>query len=273
MSRQFLHKGLAEQDMEFGSIKLTKKGWEVLKGDLAVWGQLEPVQAVEALFARPQRNADLSFNAQLFQLLREKRKELADAAGVPPYVIFADKTLVEMATFFPQSRKKLLDMHGVGSVKCEKFGASFTLVIKQFCREHSLPERPKNPYQDSSVHLKKGQSGKSSKPRHIHVGDIFNSGRTIQEIMDIFNIKQTTVIDHLNKYLLQGYALRCGELFYLSKLPQDQKNIVLKAFDKCGSEYLKPAYDALDGAVSYGDLKILRLYYLANKAAENKAKT
>ena len=91
--------------------------------------------------------------------------------------------------------------------------------------------------------------------------------------MDIFNIKQTAVIDHLNKYLLQGYALRCGELFYLSKLPQDQKNIVLKAFDKCGSEYLKPAYDALDGAVSYDDLKILRLYYLANKAAENKAKT
>ena len=180
MSRQFLHKGLAEQDMEFGSIKLTKKGWEVLKGKLEVWGQLDQVLAVEKLFAESQRNADLSFNAQLFELLREKRKELADAAGAPPYVIFSDKTLVEMATFFPQSRKKLLDIHGVGAVKCDKFGASFIPIIEKFCREHSIAERPKKTYRDSSTALKKGNTEKFGRPRHIHVGDIFadkGSGR------------------------------------------------------------------------------------------------
>ena len=121
--------------------------------------------------------------------------------------------------------------------------------------------------------MKKGTAEKFGKPRHIHVGDVFNSGRSIQEIMDIFNIKQNTVIDHLTKYVIQGHELRCGEILTLSRLPQEQKTIVLKAFDKCGSKYLRPAYDALDGTVSYDDLKILRLYYLANNAAENKAKT
>jgi ATP-dependent DNA helicase RecQ len=83
--------------------------------------------------------------------------------------------------------------------------------------------------------------------------------------MDIFDIRQTTVIDHLIEYVNQGLALRCDEIFALSKLALDQKNVVLKAFDQCGSDYLKPAFEALDGAVSYDDLKLLRLYYLAQK--------
>ena len=80
--------------------------------------------------------------------------------------------------------------------------------------------------------------------------------------MDIFNIKQATVIEHLTKYRMEGFPLRGDEIYTLPKLTDDKKNVVLKAFDRCGSEYLKPAYDALDGAVSFDDLKILRLYHL-----------
>ena len=83
--------------------------------------------------------------------------------------------------------------------------------------------------------------------------------------MEIFKIKQAVVIDHLYRYVMDGFTLRCEEIFALSTLPLDQKKVVLKAFDKCGSEYLKPAFDALSGAVSYDDLKILRLYHTANK--------
>jgi len=63
---------------------------------------------------------------------------LADATGVPPYVIFSDKTLVEMATYFPHSRETLLDIHGVGAVKCEKFGATFLQIIARFCRQNGI---------------------------------------------------------------------------------------------------------------------------------------
>jgi ATP-dependent DNA helicase RecQ len=83
--------------------------------------------------------------------------------------------------------------------------------------------------------------------------------------MDIFDIKKTTVIDHLNQYVMAGNALRCDEIFALSALPEDQKNAALKAFDQCGSEYLKPAFDFLNGRVDYEELKILRLYHLIKK--------
>jgi ATP-dependent DNA helicase RecQ len=268
LCRQFLHKGLMVQDMEFGSLKLTNQGWDVLKGRFEVWGQLAQERTVEKLVEKSQRGDDLNFSQPLFEILRKSRKEMADASGVPPYVIFSDKTLVEMATYFPQSRENLLDIHGVGAVKCDRFGATFLAIIDRYCRENDIEERPKRPHKTRPDSPKKRSTGKSGKPRHIHVGEIFNSGRSLEEVMDIFNIKQATAIDHLIKYVMEGFALRSDEIFSLSTLPMDQKNVVLKAFDECGSEYLKPAFDALNGEVSYSDLKLLRLYYLAKKTGD-----
>jgi ATP-dependent DNA helicase RecQ len=162
-----------------------------------------------------------------------------------------------MAVFFPQSRGSLLEIYGVGTVKCQKFGELFLDIVRRHCRENEIEERPKRARRPL-----RSSPAKADKPRHVHVGEIFNSGRSVQEVMDIFNIKQTTVIDHLFKYLMEGYTLRGDEIFTLSTLATDRKNAVLKAFDHYGSEYLRPVFDAFNGAVSHNDLKILRLYYL-----------
>ena len=259
LARQFLHKGLMEQDMEFGSLKVTDRGWTVLRGQKTVLGYLDHILDVAPFVNGPVQADDLSCDDRMFEILRSKRKELADEAGVPPYVIFSDKTLMEMAVFFPQSSDSLLDIHGVGAVKCKKFGELFLNIIRMYCRENQIEERPKRA---GAGRPSQSRPAKTTKPRHLHVGEIFNSGRSMQEVMDIFNIKQTTVIDHLFKYVMEGFTLRGDEIFTLTNLTADGKIAVLKAFDQCGSEYLKPAFDALNGAVSYDDLKILRLYYL-----------
>jgi len=265
LSRQFLHRGLMVQDMEFGSLKLTAKGWDVLKGDLKVKGELEQTSAAAPSAPEPARLDDLDYDRELFEILRQTRKKLADKSGVPPFVIFADKTLVEMATFFPQSSENFLEIHGIGTVKAQKFGTLFMQVIGSYCRKKQIQEQPKKPIKPFSTKEKKISPAKTVKPRHLLVGEIFNSGRSMAEIMDIFDIKQTTVIDHLNKYVMAGNALRGDEILALSTLPTDQKNAALKAFDQCGSEYLKPAFDFLNGQVDYDELKILRLYHLIER--------
>ena len=58
----------------------------------------------------------------LFDQLRKVRKEIADKAGVPPFVIFHDRTLVELAVHRPESSDEMLDIHGVGESKCKKYG-------------------------------------------------------------------------------------------------------------------------------------------------------
>ena len=143
LSRQFLHKGLMLQDMEFGSLKLTDCGWTVLRGDETVLGYLDQEPDVAPFVDEPGQADDLTCDDRLFEILRSKRKELADEAGVPPYVIFSDKTLIEMAVFFPQSSGSLLDIHGVGAVKCKKFGELFLNIIRMYCRENQMEERPK----------------------------------------------------------------------------------------------------------------------------------
>ena len=148
LSRQFLHKGLMVQDMEFGSLKLTAKGWDVLKDDLKIWGQLEQKAASAPTVKETVKLDDLDYDRGLFEILRKTRKELADNAGVPPFVIFADKTLVEMAAYFPQSSDNFLDIHGVGKVKAKKFGTLFMQVIGSYCRDNQIQERPKNPPPD-----------------------------------------------------------------------------------------------------------------------------
>ena len=138
LSRQFLHQGLMDQDMEFGSLKLTAKGWEVLKGDLEFRGELDLKAQAAPSVQEPQKLADLDYDRELFEILRQTRKKLADESGVPPFVIFADKTLVELATYFPQSGEHLLNIHGIGKVKAEKFGALFMQVIGDYCRENQI---------------------------------------------------------------------------------------------------------------------------------------
>ena len=61
-------------------------------------------------------------------------------AGVPPYVIFSDKTLVEMAAYYPQSLESLLKISGVGQVKLRQYGETFLAIIQEYCQAHKLPE-------------------------------------------------------------------------------------------------------------------------------------
>ena len=267
LSRQFIHQGLAVQDMEFGSIQLTAKGWEVLKGNLEFRGELnlnaETVPGVQ----EPQKLADLDYDRELFEILRQTRKELADESGVPPFVIFADKTLVEMATYFPQSGENFLNIHGIGKVKAEKFGALFMPVIEAYCRDKGIEEKPKHTAQAAALKPDAAEAPGAGavKPRYITVGELFNSGRSIGDIMDLFGIRQTTVIDHLVKFARDGFGLPGVELLKISSLPDDQIERVLEAFNQCGNEYLKPAFDFLNGTVQYDELRILRLYHISQR--------
>ena len=131
--------------MEFGSLKLTTKGWEVLKGDLEFWGELDLKAEMVPTVPKPQKLADLDYDHELFEILRQTRKKLADESRVPPFVIFADKTLVEMATYFPQSDDNFLNIHGIGKVKAKKFGAIFMPVIEAYCREKQIQGKQNGP--------------------------------------------------------------------------------------------------------------------------------
>ena len=256
-SRQFIQQELVEQDLNVGSLKVCEKASPVLLGEENVFGLIQK-EKVEYSYSKESK---LEYDRNLFELLRKKRKDIADNSGLPPYVIFPDKTLLEMAFYFPQSSEGLLQIHGVGSAKMNKFGAAFLNLIKKFCRDHNIEEKPKKQWRDSSSVQKS-----TKKPRHIEIGDMFNSGISFMQIIKTYKVKAFTVLEHLYKFIQEGHSLnRPDEFKALSSLTPQLHTEVILNFTKHGTEYLKPVFEALNRKVPYNELRILRLYFLSRK--------
>jgi len=241
--------------MEYGGLKITPKAGDVFSRKVTVSGRLEE-EEIKTVKKKQLENIP-GHDEKLFQKLRSKRKELADSSGMPPYIIFSDRTLIEMSAYFPQSAAGLRDIYGVGEEKLKKHGFAFLEVIREYCEKHSITEKPK-----TNISVKRRNSKQPRTLRHVAVGEAYNAGETIPGIMAGYSIKLETVLDHLFGFFLEGNEIRTDGLLNLSATTEEQRSAVFKTFDQLGPEYLGLVFRAHSEEVSYEDLKILRLYYL-----------
>lgn len=142
LSRRFIQKGLLKQDQQYGGLSLTDNAWPVLQGDTVVTSRMQKGQKDYKKRAQETDQADHA----LFDILRKERKAIADKANVPPYVIFSDKTLLEMAIYFPQSTNSMLTIYGVGATKNARYGNTFLRLIQDYCSKNNLDENRKNQF-------------------------------------------------------------------------------------------------------------------------------
>ncbi|MGO2709061.1 MAG: HRDC domain-containing protein, partial [Leuconostoc mesenteroides] len=116
---------------EFPVLKVTSLGAEVLKGEIEIKKRLEKVRIVSQKVTTDDLKLSDEDN-RLFAKLKEKRLELARAAGLPPFLIFSDKTLMSMAQARPQTDTEFLAISGVGEKKFEIYHNDFAKVINDF---------------------------------------------------------------------------------------------------------------------------------------------
>ena len=270
ISRQLIQMGYLSQEGEYRTLSLTPMAQAALKKRSKIMGQMPAVEAHPR--SQKVRQAGPDYNPALFALLRQQRKALADQAGVPPYVIFSDKTLVEMAAYYPQSQESMLKISGVGQVKLRQYGESFRAIIREFCQTHALPEKFPAPPLRAARGAAKARSAESPRQdksdagrRYHFVGEAYNAGESIASLMKNYGISQGTIIDHLARYLMAGNALRRGsDLSKLVTLPQAEQELAYAAFAELGTALLKPVSERLEGQVDYETLKSLRLLYLVD---------
>jgi ATP-dependent DNA helicase RecQ len=108
---------------------LTQAGLDVLKGKAPVLIRADRLN-VRAKTVKKAAPETLDYDAELFETLRALRFELAQEHGVPPYVVFGDKTLKEMAAVRPRSKEEMLEINGVGEVKYARYGTPFLLLLQ-----------------------------------------------------------------------------------------------------------------------------------------------
>ena len=91
--------------------------------------------------SKPGQRSAVEYDSALFDKLRSLRRRIASKKGVPPYIVFGDATLQQMAHYIPQSRESLSLISGVGTVKLEQYGEEFLTVICGYARENDLSDR------------------------------------------------------------------------------------------------------------------------------------
>ena len=116
---------------EFRQLVLTEFGADVLKGKAKVSAEEEIFQKRDKKVSLAKKEKDFEHRDEHFEALKELRKQIADKAGVPPYIVFSDKTLKEIASTLPKDEESFLDINGVGQVKLERYGKQFLEKVKE----------------------------------------------------------------------------------------------------------------------------------------------
>ncbi len=128
--RQLIQRGYLLQDIgNYSVLKLTEKARPLLRGEESIELARPRMRLKAAAKPRKRRGPVVDCDAALFERLRARRKQIADAQGIPPYMVFSDATLAEMAAVVPQTAQELLQINGVGLTKLERFGGEFLDVL------------------------------------------------------------------------------------------------------------------------------------------------
>jgi ATP-dependent exoDNAse (exonuclease V) alpha subunit len=145
----------------------------------------------------------VSIHPDLMQRLAVVRNQLAEEADVPLYFVARTKSLQELADFLPQTPKDFLLIYGFGKIRVEKYGSFFLDEIRKYCKEKSLSSRmheielSKKKEKEKKLKQVKGASQKESL-------ELYTSGKTIEEITQLRNLKESTIASHLSQFLKTG---------------------------------------------------------------------
>ena len=247
IGRELTRLGLVRQAAEkFNVLSLTPEGMSFLKERRSVT-LTKPVSAPEP--SKTPRFGEVACDEVLFEHLRELRKKLADERNVPPYIVFSDVSLRQMARSYPANAREFARISGVGEKKLAEFGMAFLAEIAAH-----LQENPRQMFAEDSFR----SSGEV--PVRIRLSDTaiqtlrrFRDGESVEQIARGRQLSLRTVYSHLEAVISAGESIDIG--LFLTKEEQDE---ITAVFRKVGLSALTPVYEALGGRYDYDRLRLFR---------------
>ncbi|MBT7188891.1 MAG: DNA helicase RecQ, partial [Anaerolineae bacterium] len=253
ISIQFIRLRLLKRTKPHGSLAITERGEEVLNGK-EVWAK------VDKGFIKSSAPESKKYDKGLFEKLRVLRGELASQKNIPPYVIFQDRTLVEMASYFPHSEADLRQIYGVGGRKATEYAPQFLPVIQAYCEENDIKALSKQ-----KPRARKRLSSKKGRERSEYVWEQFQAGKSIEEIAEGMGFKPGTIFGHLQKSLTDGRKINAEYLKKMSKLSAKDGQRVIDAFEEHNDGFLSTIFNALSEEVSYDEIKLWKMIIEAER--------
>ena len=259
---QMLRKKIIKKDLDhYAVLRITPAGREVLSGKLPFYGA--PVQPDNSrLPLRTKKIPGEKYDRDLFELLRKKRKSIAEDENVPPYIIFPDTTLIQMAQKFPLTRYEFSRISGVGEIKLEKYSGEFIPVIRDYLNDNPQQTPVDFEVSEEIVERRPALPKKEKMPTYRQAADMFNRGIPLDDIVAKQMITTTTAVNYLLRNVREGFRLSQENLMKLVSLPPEESRSIYREFKNSGSGQLKPVFDTFNGKYSYDDLKIYQILYI-----------
>ena len=259
---------LAPDEEGYGGLVLTPLAWEILKGNRGLTMRLrnDPEPRSKKRGSRGERaeaggrskkswaydHLATPADEALWEGLRSWRSETAKAAGVPPYVIFLDRTLLDVVLLKPVDAAGLAEAGGMGQAKIDKYGeVLLTMLAAHYAANGRDAPRPALPPEASGSAPVREPGDSAAKSL-----ELFRELGSVEAVAERRNLKASSIHGHLLAYVAWGRLSAdavCG-------LPDDvlsRARETLTRLRREGASGLTPAYEALGGAVSYEALRCL----------------
>ena len=231
---------LAKAEGTYPVLVLTENSAQVLQGNQKVM----IAKAKEKIVAE---EPETQHEEALFQQLKDTRRVIAGKENVPAYIVLSDATLMELATYLPQTKDDLGKISGFGEVKLDKYGAQFLDVVTAYSNERQLSSRMEL---KTPKRIRKERPERETNTRQQSF-ELFRQGNTIAEIAELRKFSPITIEGHLAFYVEQG-KLSIEQLMDTSKLPAIQQ-----AIEQLGSKMLAPIKEHLGENYTYNEIRMV----------------
>jgi len=255
--RQVLVDGLLSKDIEtYGIVKITKKGLAFIKKPESFmmsedheYNESEDEAIVTA--AKSSGTAD----ELLMTMLRELRKKVAKKLGVPPFVVFQDPSLEDMALKYPISQEELVNIHGVGEGKAKKYGKEFTELISRYVADNDII-RP-----DDLVVKSTGVNSINK----LYIIQNIDRKLALTDIASAKGLKMDDLIKEMEQIVYSGTKLNI-KYWIDEMLDDDQQEEIHDYFMESESDNIENALREFEGDYDLDELRLMRIKFISEVA-------
>ena len=255
--RQALVDGLLTKDIEtYGILKVSAKGLAYIKKPSSFmmsedheYNETEDEAIVTA--AKSTGTADEA----LMSMLRDLRKKVAKNLGVPPFVVFQDPSLEDMALKYPITLDELMNTHGVGEGKAKKYGAEFVTLIARYVEDNDII-RP-----DDLVVKSTGANSTNK----LYIIQNIDRKLSLDDIASAKGMNMDTLIKEMEQIVFSGTKLNIN--YWIDDLlDEEQQEEIHEYFMESESDSIEDALKEFDGEYDLDELRFMRIKFISEVA-------
>jgi ATP-dependent DNA helicase RecQ len=255
--RQILVEGLLSKDIEtYGILKVTEKGMDFIDNPTSFlmsedheYNETEDEAIVTA--AKSSGVADEA----LMSMLRDLRKKVAKKLGVPPFVVFQDPSLEDMALKYPVSIEELNNIHGVGEGKAKKYGNDFVKLITMYVKENDIV-RP-----DDLVVKSTGANSINK----LYIIQNIDRKLPLDDIASAKGMNMDDLIKEMEQIVYAGTKLNI-RYWVDDMLDDEQQEEIYDYFMESETDKIEDALAAFDGEYDIDELRLMRIKFISEVA-------